>query len=76
MFYALSLSNLLLFKTACVLQEEAPTLYLVTCSTNLQKSDISGVVADSLLHVSTVPSFKESTKKLDGSHGVNGTAGK
>lgn len=52
----------------CVFQEEATTLYLVTCSTKLRKPDISGVVADSLLHISTVPSFKEGTKKLDGSH--------
>lgn len=51
----------------CVFQE-APTLYLVTCSTKLQKPNISGVVVDSLLHISTVPCFKEGSKKVDGSH--------
>lgn len=43
-------------------------MYLVTCFVKLQKADSSGVVADSLLHISTVPSFKGGTVKVDDCH--------
>lgn len=51
-----------------IIQEEAPTLYPVTCFIKLQKADSGGVVADSLLQVSMVPSFKGGTVKVDGGH--------
>lgn len=67
----------MLFKCyGLVFQEEAPTLYLVTCFIKLQKADSSGGVADSLLHKHSAIFQRGHCESGWLSYRVNGTAGK
>lgn len=59
-----------------IIQEEAPTLYLVTCFIKLQKADSGGVVADSFTDQHGAILQRGHCESGWWSYRVNGTAGK